>query len=82
MRVLACAAPPPWAVMGDEWSLVKVVLHADKDKTPEVYQPANYTGCGNDKAVCIFCGNEPGSLRWWTARAPSTTLSDVAAAAL
>jgi hypothetical protein len=39
-----------------EWSLVKVVLHADKAKEPAIYQVAAYVGSGNDKAVCIFCG--------------------------
>ena len=50
-----CVAPPPRAIMA-EWSLVKVVLHADKAKEPAIYQVAAYVGSGNDKAVCIFCG--------------------------
>jgi hypothetical protein len=48
-----CMAPPPRAIMA-EWSLVKVVLHADKAKEPAMYQVAAYVGSGNDKAVCIF----------------------------
>jgi hypothetical protein len=37
-----------------DWSLVKVVLHADKAKEPAIYQVAAYVGSGNDKAVCIL----------------------------
>ena len=38
-----------------EWSFVSVVLAADKDKEPRVYQPANYVGNGKDTAYCVFC---------------------------
>ncbi len=50
---IPCVAPPPRAIMAD-WSLVKVVLHADKAKEPAIYQVAAYVGSGNDKAVCIL----------------------------
>ena len=58
-----CVAPPPRAIMAD-WSLVKVVLHADKAKEPAIYQVAAYVGSGNDKAVCILAARA--SRRWWT----------------
>ncbi len=50
------AHPPALAmVVHPEWSFVSVVLAADKDKEPRVYQAPGHVGSGKDTALCVFC---------------------------
>ena len=42
-------------VVHPEWSFVSVVLAADKDKEPRVYQAPGHVGSGKDTAFCVFC---------------------------
>ena len=42
-------------VVHPEWSFVSVVLAADKDTEPRVYQAPGHVGSGKDTAFCVFC---------------------------
>ena len=39
-----------------EWAFVSVVLAADKETKPRVFQAPGFVGSGKDTAICVFCG--------------------------
>ncbi len=40
-----------------EWEFVSVVLAADKETEPRVFQAPGFVGSGKDTAIiCVFCG--------------------------
>ena len=48
--------------MSELWAYARIVLKADKGKTPRVLQAPGYVGIGTDEAHCIFCGKSFASL--------------------